>query len=55
MTDFERDLQPDTGTRRLTSCVYVVEKGKPYTYTALGPSAIYVIEGMFYFHFFLKI
>ena len=51
MTDFEKDLQPEAGTRRLTPTIYVVEKGKPYTYTALGPSVIYVIEGMFYFHY----
>jgi len=50
MTDYEKDLQPEAGTRCLRSTVFVVDKGKPYTYTALGPSVVYVIEGTFYFH-----
>ncbi len=45
LTTIDRELQSDTGTRRLLPVVYVVEKGKPYIYTALGPSVAYVIEG----------
>jgi len=45
MTAIDRQLQPDTGTRRILPVVFTVEKGKPYTYTALGPTSCYIIEG----------
>ena len=46
MTGYDRELQTDVRTDRLTSAVFVVEKGKPYNYTAIGESVVYVIEGM---------
>jgi hypothetical protein len=48
ISTFDKDLQPPVpGGRHLMPCIFVVEKGKPYTYTTLGPSTVYVIEGEF--------
>ena len=40
LTGYDKELQTDARSDRLTSAVYVVEKGKPYTYTAIGESVV---------------
>jgi len=45
VTTIDRQLQSNTGTRHLLPAVSTLEKGKSITYTVLGPSAAYVIEG----------
>jgi len=45
LTSIDRNVQADTGERRLLPTLFVVEKGQPVTYKALGPSSLYLIEG----------
>ncbi len=42
---FDGEPEPVPGTYRLLSSVFVIEKGKAFTYTSPGPSVAYIIEG----------